>query len=214
MSDEDQQKSFLTSLSSFFTGLSGLLTGVAAVIVAVTGYLALRGDDDDDGPSRTTVVESTLPNRRIEIVEVRASETRPNGTDACGDPTNYQAANMIDREDDTAWMTPGDGAGTVIDVTLRSPAVVTQVGLLPGYDKFDPCSQEDRFPQLRRVFRVEWEFDDGSTLEQTLRDQPDLQMENLSEAVTTGHIRVTILETRPPGDDDLDYTPISEIRVA
>ena len=58
-------------------------------------------------------------------------------------------------------MAPGDGTGASIEVTLNVAAPVAEVGLIPGYDKFDPCTKVDRFFELRRVRRVRWEFDGG-----------------------------------------------------
>jgi hypothetical protein len=168
-------------------------------------------------PALTTVAIAppplTTPRGPPIVQSVSASVVRSNGTDSCGNPTQYQPANVHDGQNSTAWMAPGDGVGATLTFDLGQPSTVTAVGLIPGYDKFDPCTGSDRFFDLRRVTRVLWGFDDGTSAEQVLVPEPTMQYLDLRRYVTTSRVTMTILETSEPGDSRLDYTPISEAEV-
>jgi len=107
----------------------------------------------------------------------------------------------------TAWRTLGDGTGQTLQLTLPAPTHLTQVGLIPGYDKVDDCTAADRFAQMRKVTSVRWTFAGGVTIDQTFTGDRTLQLAPVD--VITNTVTVEILGTTPPGD--LDYTPISEI---
>ncbi len=89
--------------------------------------------------------------------------------------------------------------------------MIDQVGLLNGYAKQDPGY--DGYPANRRITEVEWVFDDGTTVEQTLADGVrDVQL------VDTGGVEATSVElhvlavTAPGrGPSGRDYTAISEV---
>ena len=154
-----------------------------------------------------------LPNPYPVVDSVTASTVRPGSTDACGDPTSYEPFQVSDGLTDTAWMAPGDGAGQSVTLYLTGASEVRELSLLPGYDKFDPCSNRDRFFDLRRITEVQWAFDDGSTVTHAIAPDPApvFSTVRLSRPVVTSTITMTIVSTTPPGVTGLDHTPVSEI---
>lgn len=121
----------------------------------------------------------------------------------------YDAANLIDGFDDTAWRVTGDGTGVTITISLSTLSRITSVGLLPGYAKVDPFDGTDRWPQNRRPTAVEWVFDDGTTVRQDLIDAPTMQEVVVSARSST--IVVRILGVTAP--TTRDFTAISELLV-
>ena len=138
--------------------------------------------------------------------------TAPETTDLDGSLVGYQATQMRDGVPATTWRMPGDGTGSVITITLRRPTVVSRVGLINGYAK--QVSGVDWYPNNRRLLAVEWGFDDGSTLEQSLDERPILQRVDVS-AVLTSKVTLTLTSVTPPGLGTLgrDYTAISEVAI-
>jgi hypothetical protein len=149
------------------------------------------------------------------VTAVRASASRASGVDSCGQPTSYAPTNAIDGRLSTAWMTTGDGAGQFLEVTLADGTELSEVGLVPGYAKQDPCSGSDRFHDMRRIVEVRWTFDGGRAVTQTLDpDSATMQTMQLAEPVTASIVRVTIVATTDAGAAGLDYSPISELALA
>lgn len=125
---------------------------------------------------------------------------------------NYAAQNTIDGDPATAWRAAeGDGVGQELVLTLPATTALTSVGLIPGYAKVDPATGVDRFPQNRRIARVSWIFDDGTSVEQAFADDRTLQI--IPVKANTRSVRVKILESRPSATpaDARNYTPISEV---
>jgi hypothetical protein len=142
-------------------------------------------------------------------VSVEASTTGNPAQNSCAEQTLYDAANVLDGRADTAWRVPGDGIGEELRFTLPGPTRLVSVGLIPGYDKVDACSGDDRFPQHRRVTQVLWLFDDGSQVNQVFQD--DRAMQVIPVDVVTSTVTLRVLGSTPPGV--LDYTPISEVQL-
>lgn len=202
----------------------GLACGVAGGIVLVDRL----GDDapveavqepapadpSDAGPA-TDPLDSepgagSVSTQEVDIVSITASATSPPLTLADGSELVVSAADMVDGDRSTSWLVPGDGIGAVIQLDLGSTETVVSLGLVPGFSGVDPVNGAERFGAVRRVVRVQWTFDDGRSLEQTLTDVDDLQ--RLAIAPTqTRTIRLEILSTTEPGV--LDFTAISEIGV-
>ncbi len=159
----------------------------------------------------TTIAATPAPNPVPAITSVSASVVRSDSADACGNPTSYQPANSVDGVNATAWMAPGDGVGATLTLNLSGPSIVTRVGLIPGYDKYDPCTGSDRFYDLRRITAVRWTFDDGTAVDHFVNPAPGMQVFELATPATTGTVTLTILSSVEPGDARLDYTPVSEV---
>ena len=105
-----------------------------------------------DGSTQTTVAPrntAIAPSSSVSLVS--ASVARSDSVDACESVTNYEPANIHDGRLETAWMAPGDGTGAVVTFQFSEPTRVQEVGLMPGYDKFDRCSGTDRFYEFRRI---------------------------------------------------------------
>lgn len=111
-------------------------------------------------------------------------------------------------------MVSGAGVGSTVRIDFVRPASVTQVGLIPGYAKQDPCSGSNRFFDLRRILKVTWAFDTGLVIEQDLREEATLQTIGIQGADAVSSVTITILVTTEPGLARLDHTPISEVVVS
>lgn len=141
---------------------------------------------------------------------VSASAFAGSSNDACGNVTTYEAINAIDGDPQTAWRVAGNGVNEFIQLEFSPAIEVDEIKLIPGYAKVDPCDGADRFPQMRRVKLVRFDFSDGTKLEGLFFDNRDMQSISVPE-VTTTFIRVTILETLTY--TTFDFTPISEVEV-
>lgn len=136
-----------------------------------------------------------------------ASTTAGPSQNACGDQTEYSAAYLLDDDPETGWRTKGDGTGETITFTFNGPTRLSEVGLIPGYAKVDPCNDVDRFRQLRRILKVRWAFDGGASVDQDFAEEPTLQ--RIAVDVVTTTVTLEILDvTSDPG---IDHTPISEV---
>ncbi len=145
------------------------------------------------------------------VVGASATSMRAAGADACGNTTTYEPAKAVDGQPSTAWIVVGDGIGQTITLQLASPAAVRRVGLVAGYDKFDPCTGRDRFSEVRRLTAVRWTFDDGRQVDQLLNGSRRLQEIDLGADVLTSTVRITILSTTAHGGRDM--AAISELAV-
>jgi serine/threonine protein kinase len=153
-----------------------------------------------------------IPELALPVVEsITADTQRPQSLDNCSNLVTYEPDKLVDGDRSSAWMAEGDGTGQTIYIDLQQLSIVRRVGLIPGYDKYDPCSGRDRYWDLRRVTAVRWSFDDGSSFVQTFSPSRQLQILSLGEGVVTSTVQITILGTTQPGLARLDHTPISEI---
>lgn len=202
---------------------------IVVLLLALAGsaalgtWLATSGSDDEpsgsttgtDTPSATEPgtgpAEPTSPsspdspdaevNDVSETADVSGPPPIPPGRDLNGQPVRYPVENLIDDSPETAYRLPGDASGSVIIFQLAEPTKIRQVGLVNGYTKTDSSggSTVDWYPLNRRVIRVEWAFDDGTVVEQTL--DPEVRELQLLEVddIESGSVQLTILEVSPPG---------------
>jgi hypothetical protein len=182
----------------------GWWVGAALVVVAglvIGGFFFLRpGGPGPDGNGRTSYLMPDL---------VTASDTAPDGMDACGNAVPFDPARVADGQTTSAWRVAGSGVGQVLTLSYHGRVHVRRIGLLPGYAKIDPCDGSDRFTENRVVRTVEYRFDDGTTVVQELDARPEVQYVDVD--VVTGTVAITVLATSPPGARD--YTVISEVEV-
>lgn len=160
------------------------------------------------GPQTTTTVPS--PPKPLIPVSAEATSVAEAAQNGCGQSTSYEPSQLLDSDPNTAWRAVGDGRNVKITLTLSEARRITEVGLIPGYDKTDQCTGIDRFVQMRRIKKVRWSFDDGTTVEQTFTDERSSQSIPV-QAIST-HIKLEILATTTA--KELDYTAISDIRIS
>lgn len=145
----------------------------------------------------------------------------PDSVDAAGVTQTYEPAKAFDGKRETAWRCSGDASGKTLVIKFGGPVELTSVGLIPGYDKIDGTDASDRFVQSRKITRVRWTFDDGTSVEST--PNGDRAMTTTPVSVRTGTVRMTIEQTTPgstitnnKGESlaALDTTAVSEIAFA
>jgi hypothetical protein len=207
---------------AFYTVVIAVLAVVLAVGVSrLWAEAKERGDavTAKDHPTTTTpaVASTVAPTAPVATAAppapapVAATVVASSGTgpaqNGCGETTSYDASNVQDGDPHTAWRTAGDGTGQSLQLTLAAPTHLTQLGLIPGYDKLDDCTAADRFEQMRKVTGVRWTFADGSTVDQAFT--PDRTMQMLAVDVVTTSVMLEITGTT--GHGELDFTPISEV---
>lgn len=114
----------------------------------------------------------------------------------------------------TRWRMPGDGSGSTITVTLAEPTTLTEVGIVSGYAKTsdDDGTVHNWYRGNRRVLAVEWSFDDGTVVTQTLAEVRDLQVVDVG-GVTTSTVTLRLVSVSAPGTgrSARDYPAISDL---
>lgn len=226
------------------TVLPWVAVALVLLLMAGTGlFLLLGGGDDetaddpapgtsgtpdpggstgpDDAATSTDPTEPTTPTTEPapgEAVDVArtataiAPSTADPSRDVDGNAVRYDAFNMLDRQDDTAWRTPGDATGATIGFDLAEPTRLETVGLLNGYAKSDPGY--DGYTANRRVLAVEWIFDDGTVVPQTL-DGATREVQSIDVDVVTSSVQLRIVGVSRPGKGDAgrDFTAISTVEL-
>lgn len=165
------------------------------------GHSAARSASVNEAASKAPVLSASAP------------DTAPPAVDTQGHPVTYAASNMLDGKASTAWRMPGDGTGTTLTFTLSHPATITSVGLINGYAKSE--SGLDWYTGNRRILKVEWTFDDGTVVQQTLHGSRALQRISVP-AVRTSRVKLRLLQVSQPGKGPArrDMTAISEVQIA
>ena len=208
----------------------------AVVLAMVAGVWLLRGEDSSDDasgtqadaassasepPAETADGDPTAPSApdgspadlAAESTATGPAPLRP-GRDLSGRTVAYPPANMLDDDLATAYRVRGDASGETLTFTLPSEAEISEVGLVNGYAKQDTSGSRtvDWYPLNRKILKVEWVFDDGSTVSQDLRTEPVLQT-IVVDKVRTSTISLRILEVSPPGSGALgkNATAISDV---
>jgi hypothetical protein len=133
---------------------------------------------------------------------------------------SYDPQNVVDGQNSTAWNVNKNGAGQSITLYYDKPVVVNRIGIIPGYDKVDPTDGTHRFYQLYVIKMARIEFSNGRSVVASFSRDPSMQYTNVP-TTTTNWVKITILETYPPGNspfgDDYPYllhkAAISEISV-
>jgi hypothetical protein len=209
----------------------GMWVAVAAVlaVVAVLGVWLL-GTGDDDSPSAKDPASSApatsagaqpsasesgsapstgTPAGLTADSQVTVPATAKANRDVDGNPVDYEGANMLDGVPETCWRMPGDGTGKEVVITLPAETRLRSVGLINGYAK--AAKGRDWYHGNRRILKVEWVFDDGTTVPQDLDDSTSVQSVDVDTTTTTITLRLVSVSKPGTGSDKRDFTAISDL---
>ena len=207
-----------------------LLLLLAIVLAAGIGiWLGNRGDDTPDtrssdspgqSASQTPSTKPTpTPSDKVpddaDAVDLasRSTATGPSprrpGTDVNGKKVSYPLSNMFDGTPSTAYRIAGDASGKEITFTLPEKATISEVGLINGYAKMDPGA--NWYDRNRKITKVEWIFDDGTRVDQDLRETTDMQVIGVDDAVTSTITMRIISVTKHSGPPLWNVTAISDV---
>jgi hypothetical protein len=192
-----------------FRGPWWLAAAAAVVLVCLVAWLlgrAITGGSDPATPPPSVAAGDVVDLTRG--ASAAAEHTARPSLDLSGDMVPYDAHNLLDGVESTAWRMAGDGSGNTLTVTLPSASVVTRVGLINGYAKVD--DDVNWYPRNRRVLEVEWHFDDGTTVVQHLDETRRMQTIDVGP-ISTSTIRVKLMIVSPPGGRD--YTAVSDLLI-
>lgn len=180
-----------------------LPTGQPATSAPATGEdQPGEGDPGDETPS-------PAPSGLTAESQVTVPATAGPGADVDGNPVGFEGTNMLDGVPETCWRMPGDGTGEEIVVTLPRETRLRSVGMINGYAK--QGGAVDWYHGNRRVEQVEWVFDDGTTVPQTLGDTAAVQSVDVDVTTTTVTIRLVAVSEPGKGPSRRDFTAISDL---
>jgi hypothetical protein len=217
----------------------GAATGLVLVLV-LGAFLLLNGGSGDDTattsatplvpkahhtqtpPPPTSAATSSAPTsaptgRPADVAGLSlatAPSHAPAGVDFSGQPVTFIAPNMVDGIVETCWRTPGDATGMVLTFRLERPTTITKVGLINGYAKtaFSGGRRYDWYEGDRRVLSVDWVFDDGTTVSQTLSETRAMQTLTVPPVSTsTVQVRITAVSQPGRGPASRNDTAVSEV---
>jgi hypothetical protein len=149
---------------------------------------AAAGQSGGDGKDSGSVVAGA---------SVTATCEQDSGREADGSKVTYGPEHVLDDDPATAWRCESNGRGERLSVKLGAPAVITEVGLIPGYAKTDPADRTDRYKENRRLSKVRWHFDRDVTIEQKLDPSPgNRELQRIAvPAVTSSTVVLEVLDS-------------------
>ena len=220
--------------------LAVALTAVILVLVGVIGGLLLFAGGDDErtgdptgddtarnqasqspsasptpepsGPTESASPSGGEPQDVARFATPSAPKTAKPNLDTQGNQVRYDATNMVDGVPETCWRMGGDGTGTELTFNLSGPTDLTEVGLINGYAK--RSGKLDWYAGNRRILAVEWVFDDGTVVPQSLSQSRTMQTLEI-DPVTTSTVKLRLVSVSEPGrgPSARNYTPISDVRL-
>jgi hypothetical protein len=159
------------------TGLIVLVVVLVVLVIAVAFVVALLATRDDGASAATTTVpgvtttvaagpgETSAPGGAGELVDLSLSAFSIAASSVLPDQgsVTYVPANLVDGRADTCWAenVSGYGVGEYVEFTWASPVTISQVRIVPGYDK--TADSWDRWVSNGRVRTFDLVFSDGST---------------------------------------------------
>lgn len=202
-----------------------VVAAVAVLVALVVGgwFLgqALGGDDDDLAGDPAAGGASDPGQQSVDHTadaRVRAPRTAPSTQDVDGNPTSYDASNMLDGVPETAWRAAGAGSGLKLVFTFPEKTRITEVGLVNGYAKTatdGAGTTFDWYAGHRRITQVTWSFGAGDVVRQDLEDDRALQTIKV-EPVEVRRVVLKIVATTDPGEGPArrNFTAISDVFLA
>jgi hypothetical protein len=186
-----QRRGFRLNAQTAVPVAIAVLAGAAAVGFSGGALLGLSvggATPDRSGSNIATAVSGA---------SVTATCQKEPGEEADGSRVTYGPEHVLDDDPATAWRCEGDGRGERLTIELGTPAVITQVALIPGYAKTDPANHTDRYRENRRLSKVRWHFDGDVIIEQELDPAPQnraLQSINVPD-VTSSTVELELLDS-------------------
>jgi hypothetical protein len=167
------------------------------------------------GSTGTTVGEGTTtsagPPSPVDLSAT--ADISVSSTLATSGSTTYGKANLIDRDSTTCWAegVAGYGIGEFIQFTFAAPMTVTEIRIVPGYDK--TAGGWDRWTSNGRVRSFELSFSDGTTESYSVTDSRELQIITLGapHTVTTVRLTITGVYDAAEGPNKAEDTSVSEL---
>ena len=170
------------------------------------------GTSPATSPQNQPTTTFAAPPGAVQPTGASATCQAPDSQEANGTPIVFAPGNVLDRNPASAWRCAAPATGQSLTVTLAEATHLTSVGMIGGYDKKDPLTGIDRWPQNHRVRRVRWTFSDGTVVEQDLADARGMQ--SIDVDVTTTSVKIEILSTYPPsGQDPKQMVVVAEVQL-
>lgn len=110
---------------------------------------------------------------------------------------DFNPYNLVDGDYTTVWAEGVSGFGEYEVITFYNhkylPNSIQEIHVVNGYNS----EGNEMYYKNTRVKDIKIEFQDGTTLYETLNDTNDVQVIRLNEMVSTGEVKITILSVYP-----------------
>jgi len=114
---------------------------------------------------------------------------------------------VLDGDPATYWHTDHHDGHGWIEITLKRPALIRRVGIIPG--RVDAGTGMFRANDRLRAVRLE--LPDGTSVEGRLRDEPRMQYVAVEPPVRASRVRVVVTEVY--SGTSWDHTIVPEVEV-
>jgi serine/threonine protein kinase len=188
-------------------------------LLAALAFVGGRVVADETGPTTTAdslgTGDATPAIFEAEVPDPPVS----NGFDGCTPPNvqNYGADKLFDKNNDTAWRMEFRDPKDLSPIKLRlaESSRVSEVGLIPGFAKTDPCDETDRFSENRRITQVRWTIGEVSVVQNLDPDNRKMQSMRLplSPQGKVVELQILAVSEDPTPEDERDFITISEVSV-
>ncbi len=222
------------------TGMWAFVAGLVLVVcagAAIAAYLLLRDDSGSASTVSTDTAGSATSGSATTVLggeptdtttgEVTTTSADPvsavdlsplaginvSSTLATSGSTTYIKANLIDGDPATCWAegVAGYGLGEFVEFAFAAPVTVTEIRMVPGYDKI--AGGWDRWTSNGRVRTFDLSFSDGATESYSVTDTRELQIIALNAPHTVTKVRLTItgVYEAAEGPNKAEDTSVSEL---